>query len=133
MKDEINSLSYDEKVIILEDYKKLHKNGSIGDCLLRRKASESSERLTGMVDVLYMDIFAKEVALNLASEYINVKKLEGESKLPSQRDIYNNIYNAKIFEFKLTHTDDKSSRLANMYAVKHTWELFNEQYRPRTS
>jgi hypothetical protein len=49
----------------------------------------------------------------------------------TQREIYDSIYKAKVFEFKLSHSDDKSSRLANMYAIKHTWELFNEQRRQK--
>jgi len=46
----------------------------------------------------------------------------------TQRKIYNNIYNSKLREFTITRSAEKASRLANMFAVKHTWELFNEQY-----
>ena len=45
----------------------------------------------------------------------------------TQREIYNNLYTKKMFEMKLTQTKDKASRLANMYAVKYTWEFFNDQ------
>ncbi len=47
----------------------------------------------------------------------------------TQREIYNNLYTNKLFEMKLTQTNDKASRLANMYAVQYTWELFNDQKR----
>lgn len=47
----------------------------------------------------------------------------------TQIEVYKNIYRNKMFEMKLTHSKDKASRLANMYAIKHTWELFNDQKR----
>lgn len=41
-------------------------------------------------------------------------------------DIYKTIY-AKEFKryLKLLYTDDKASRLANIYAVKNTWKYYN--------
>lgn len=41
-------------------------------------------------------------------------------------DIYKTIY-AKEFKryLKLLYTDDKASRLANIYAVKNTWKNYN--------
>jgi len=45
----------------------------------------------------------------------------------TQREIYNKIYNNKLREFTITGSVDKASRLANVFAVKYTWEFFNEQ------
>ena len=47
----------------------------------------------------------------------------------TQMEVYKNIYINKMFEMKLTQSKERASRLANMYAIKHTWELFNDQKR----
>jgi len=46
--------------------------------------------------------------------------------MKTQKQIYDTIYKSKLFEYKISCTD-KASRKANIYAVKHTWRLFNEQ------
>lgn len=47
--------------------------------------------------------------------------------MKTQRHIYDTIYKNKLFEYSISYDEDKASRKANMYAVKHTWRLYNEQ------
>ena len=47
--------------------------------------------------------------------------------MKTQKQIYDTIYKSKLFEYKILLSEDKASRKANMYAVKYTWRLFNEQ------
>lgn len=67
-------LTLEEKIEILEDHKTLSIKGSIGDCLLRTKAEEKYE----MASILAMNIYASEVAFDMAQKYIDILKLEKE-------------------------------------------------------
>ena len=67
-------LTLEEKIEILEDHKTLSIKGSIGDCLLRTKAEEKYE----IASILAMNIYASEVAFDMAQKYIDILKLEKE-------------------------------------------------------
>lgn len=46
------------------------------------------------------------------------------------KEIYQAAYEARYTSLVQTHTPDKASRLANIFAVKATWFLFNNQNNP---
>lgn len=65
-------LTLEEKIEILNDHKTLSINGSIGDCLLRTKAEEKYE----MASILSMQLYASDVAFDMAQRYIDIIKSE---------------------------------------------------------
>lgn len=46
------------------------------------------------------------------------------------KEIYQAAYEARYTSLVQTNTPDKASRLANIFAVKSTWFLFNNQDNP---
>lgn len=67
-------LTLEEKIEILNNHKTLSIAGSIGDCLLRTKAEEKYE----MASILSMQLYATEVAFDMAQRYVDILKLEKE-------------------------------------------------------
>ena len=67
-------LTLEEKIEILNNHKTLSIAGSIGDCLLRTKAEEKYE----MASIMSMQLYAMEVAFDMAQRYVDILKLEKE-------------------------------------------------------
>ena len=48
----------------------------------------------------------------------------------TQQEIYNTIYKSFKLQMLLNNcSDDTASRKANIWAVKYTWVLYNDQFR----
>jgi len=72
--DFVDSISYEEKVQILTDYKQFQKDGFIGDCLLRTKAREYCKFLDIQNNEAFLEILSKEIGLEFAFKYIQLKE-----------------------------------------------------------
>lgn len=122
LNNKVMSLTLAEKIEILNDYKELSKNCTLGDCLLRTKALEIFD---GKTPLLSMQLLASEVAFSFAFAFLDNKAQfmkTGESSCNdhiNSIEIVQNLYLCWSYRLNRRSSEDSEKVLKSVITFEY--------------